>query len=239
MILLALETSTKLASLAIVDTGSSDASTPRTLVALDHETDHRVNDLLVVIDRACRDAGIAPTDLGAVAVGAGPGSFTGLRIGMATAKGIAFAVGCPLWAVSSLAALAHAGAGAIRVAALDARKGEVYAGVYRADGGLVGVEAAVHPSELVRWVTTTIEAAPELGAATDVRYVGDAARTFPDHLGALGFQDATPSGLAVARCALAGARVDIVVDGKPAYLRLAEAEVMYPDGVPGALPRRT
>ena len=86
--------------------------------------------------RACAPARpSAPRDLDAVAIGAGPGSFTGLRIGMATAKGIAFAAECPLWAVSSLAALAHAAGrdpDAIVVAVLDARRGEVYAGAYRA-----------------------------------------------------------------------------------------------------------
>nr|MBA3819418.1 hypothetical protein [Deltaproteobacteria bacterium] len=49
---------------------------------------------------------------------------------------------------------------------------------------------------------------------------------------------ATPSGVAVAELALAGARVDVVTDGAPTYIRPSEAEVMYPDGVPGALPRR-
>jgi hypothetical protein len=49
----------------------------------------------------------------------------------------------------------------------------------------------------------------------------------------------TPSGAAVARLALAGARVDITPGGAPTYIRPSEAEVKYPDGVPGALPRRT
>jgi hypothetical protein len=48
----------------------------------------------------------------------------------------------------------------------------------------------------------------------------------------------TPSGRAVARLALAGARVDITLGGAPTYIRPSEAEVKYPDGVPGALRRR-
>ncbi|MBA3542661.1 MAG: hypothetical protein H0T79_23800, partial [Deltaproteobacteria bacterium] len=48
---------------------------------------------------------------------------------------------------------------------------------------------------------------------------------------------ATPTGPAIARVALAGERVDVLVGGAPTYIRLAEAEVMYPDGIPGALPR--
>src|SRR5204863_744928 len=85
------------------------------------------------------------TELDAIAVGAGPGSFTGLRIGMATAKGIAFAAKRPLWAVSSLAALAwdamiHLANDQLFVhvdgmifAALDAWRGETLAGVVRHD----------------------------------------------------------------------------------------------------------
>ena len=96
-----------------------------------------------------------PRDISAVAIGAGPGSFTGLRIGMATAKGIAFAAACPLWAVSSLAALAHelleAEPQATVLAVLDARKGEAYAGAYRRDADrivAVGVERVLPPDQL-------------------------------------------------------------------------------------------
>jgi hypothetical protein len=53
-----------------------------------------------------------------------------------------------------------------------------------------------------------------------------------------GVWDRTPTGAAVARLALAGSRADVLVDGVPAYLRPAEAEILYPDGVPGALRRR-
>src|SRR3954468_9025976 len=104
MIVLGIDTSTPAASVAIVEHGRVVAETSR---AADATTPHGV-DLLVMIDALCIGAAIGPHDLDAVAIGAGPGSFTGLRTGMATAKGIAFAAKCPLWAVSSLAALAHA-----------------------------------------------------------------------------------------------------------------------------------
>src|SRR5436305_1266853 len=101
MIVLGIDTSTLVASVAIVGDGVALAETASA------KTGHGA-DLLVMIDAVCVGAAIGAHDLDAVAIGAGPGSFTGLRIGMATAKGIAFAAKCPLWAVSSLGALAHA-----------------------------------------------------------------------------------------------------------------------------------
>src|SRR3954471_12829696 len=100
MRLLGIDTATTTAGIAIVDEDG------RVLAEGRHATAGRGADLLVAIDRVCRDAAVAPAQLDAIAIGAGPGSFTGLRIGMATAKGIAFAARWPLLAGSSLAALA-------------------------------------------------------------------------------------------------------------------------------------
>jgi tRNA threonylcarbamoyladenosine biosynthesis protein TsaB len=203
-----------------------DSATPSASIAVvidGHVADERVSDahghradLLVIIDAACKAAGVTPLELDAVAIGAGPGSFTGLRIGMATAKGIAFAAGKPLWAVSSLAALASM-VDADRVCAvLDARRGEIYAGVYRRGGVLDGIERVMPPSELAAF-------------ARDATTIGDIDGL--DHR-------ATPSGSSVAKLALAGARVDVLALGVPTYIRASEAEIRYPDGVPGALRKR-
>ncbi len=90
-----------------------------------------------------RAAGSGIRDLGAIAVGIGPGSFTGLRIGLSYAKGIAMAARCVLVGVPSFDAMAFAalernniGAGRLVCVILDARKGEVYTALYRvvADG---------------------------------------------------------------------------------------------------------
>ena len=221
MIVLGIDSSTKLASVAVVRDGE-------TLADIRGDNAARGTDLLVLIDRVCARAAIAPAQLDAVAIGAGPGSFTGLRIGMATAKGIAFAVGCPLWAVSSLAALAYDELDAENtvVAVLDARKSEVYVGTYRRD--------------LDRVVTIGEERviAPELVAAfapPGSRIVGDFIEILADHHVTFPRQ---PSGAAVAKLGLEGARVDVSASGAPTYIRPSEAEVKYPDGVPGALKRR-
>jgi tRNA threonylcarbamoyladenosine biosynthesis protein TsaB len=265
--LLGLDTATSTAGIAIVDGD-------RVLGEARHDTSGRGADLLVKIDELCRAAGVAPRELDAIAIGAGPGSFTGLRIGMATAKGIAFAANRPLWAVSSLAALAadafeelardpRDGRGAITgdaaghatdqatdhladhliCAVLDARRGEVFAGWFRGATAL-GPERVMPPAELAAWLTAIAPGAALPGQpAPIVRFAGDAIDVYREVLGPLAAEHGwlaarTPSGRAVARLALAGARADITVGGAPSYIRPSEAEVKYPDGVPGALRRR-
>lgn len=225
MIILGIDTSTLVASAAIVDGDRVIAG-----VRQRDERRGRTTDLLVLIDELCRRAAIGPGDLDAVAIGAGPGSFTSLRIGMATAKGIAFASTCPLWAVSSLAALAHEQLDqtpqATVTAVLDARRAEVYAGTYRRDGKrtvVVGDERVMPPADLVAFVPS---------GARVVADVRDIVPSFP------AAQLATPTGAAVARLALTGMRVDVLISGTPTYIRPSEAEVKYPDGVPGALRTR-
>ena len=221
MIVLGIDTATKIASAAIVEDG-------RVLAETSGDGRGHGSDLLVLIDAVCVGAAIGAHDLDAVAIGAGPGSFTGLRIGMATAKGIAFAAKCPLWAVSSLAALAHhellAEPLATVMAVLDARRDEVYAGAYRRDSDrtvAIGVERVLPPAALE--IPAGARIAGDFIEARDGHSV-----TFP----------ITPRGAAVALLALEGARADVLVTGAPTYIRPSEAEVKYPDGVPGAVRKR-
>lgn len=96
--------------------------------------------ILSLVDGAVGAAGLGAVD--AIAVSAGPGSFTGLRVGVSVAKALAFAVGRPLVAVGTLEAIAvrtarRCDAGRLIVPVLDARQGEVYYQVFLREGGCV------------------------------------------------------------------------------------------------------
>jgi tRNA threonylcarbamoyladenosine biosynthesis protein TsaB len=241
MIVLAIDTSTLTASCAVVRV---DGLGLTVLAAEDGPTSAHSERILPLVARVTAAAGVAPSALDAFAVGAGPGSFTGLRIGMATAKGLAFAAGRPLWVVSSLAALAldladlsgAEGDAALYVPVLDARRGEIYAGFYaRGGNALIAVapERVIPPAELPALIAATGLADAVIG--------GDALAVYPDALAALppsvrrvADSRDIPSAISVARLGLAGERVDMLAHGAPAYIRPSEAEVKYPDGVPGA-----
>jgi tRNA threonylcarbamoyl adenosine modification protein YeaZ len=111
-----------------------------------------------LIDSLLDKKQLTPTNLSAIAVSIGPGSFTGLRVGLAIAKGIAYSGGLPLIGISTLLAIAATVKNfqGIVCALLDARKNDVYIGLFRRDGEvlsrltddtLVSIDAAI---ELVR-----------------------------------------------------------------------------------------
>jgi tRNA threonylcarbamoyladenosine biosynthesis protein TsaB len=84
----------------------------------------RAAEVLADADQLLRAAGVVPRDLDLLAVGVGPGSFTGVRIGLAAARGVALALDLPVAGVSTLDALAAGAPGAVPV--IDARRGEIF-----------------------------------------------------------------------------------------------------------------
>lgn len=93
--------------------------------------------LLPMIDEICRMTEQEPKTMDAIAVASGPGSFTGLRIGAATAKGLALALALPVVAVPTLDAMAYQCFDAVSVICpiMDARRGQVYNGLYEWENG--------------------------------------------------------------------------------------------------------
>jgi tRNA threonylcarbamoyladenosine biosynthesis protein TsaB len=105
-------------------------------------------ELMPAVADAMDRAGVGWSDLDAIAVGVGPGAFTGLRIGIATARGLATAAGLPLRRVSSLAALALGVDASLKLPLIDARRGEVFAALFEGDRELWPPFAA-SPEELL------------------------------------------------------------------------------------------
>jgi tRNA threonylcarbamoyladenosine biosynthesis protein TsaB len=130
MRLLALETATLAGGAALLDDGHLVGEI-RLNIALTHS-----ERLMAVVDRLLQDCGWEVRSLDALAVSVGPGSFTGLRVGAATAKGLALALEIPVAPVPTLDALAATlpFADSPVCALLDARRGEVYCSLYRWTG---------------------------------------------------------------------------------------------------------
>ena len=154
MILLAIDTSTATPALALArDDGPATA-------AVGDPSQRHGRGLLAAIGELLRDAGIAVRDLDALAVGLGPGSYTGLRVGVTAAKVLAYAAGRPLVGLDSLEAIArNAPDDALRIAVVaDAQRGDLYAADFA---------RSVPGSPIVRRGPTRIVSAPTWAAALD------------------------------------------------------------------------
>lgn len=195
--ILLIETSTELCSVALECDGklvcSRESDTPRSHAAM----------TAVYCDEVLREAGLKARDLDAVCISDGPGSYTGLRVGLSTAKGLCFGAGIKLLSVSSLdvlaaMALTHLASekdkSAVKyiVPMIDARRMEVYTATYNTDGKRTSeIEARI------------IEPGSFADIAPETLFIGDGALKCQEAINAGSFVGCCP--VASAMCALAEA----------------------------------
>jgi tRNA threonylcarbamoyladenosine biosynthesis protein TsaB len=199
-VLLALDTSTAYISVAVYD-----AATDRVLASRDQVGPMKHGELLAPSITACLlDAGLERHDLTSVAVGVGPGPYTGLRVGVATARTIGLALAIPVYGVCSLDVLAHAsGLTGSFVATSDARRKElfwaVYDGVGRVEGPYVDRPTSV---------------------PADGRVVGAGPVLYPE---AFGYAEGPTYPVAADLARVVAGRLFELVEPEPIYLRRPDA----------------
>jgi tRNA threonylcarbamoyladenosine biosynthesis protein TsaB len=164
---LGIETSSARGSVALVD-GSA------TVCSLEHERANAHGEsILPLIEKALAQAGWNRSQLDRVAVGAGPGSFTGLRVGIAIAQGLSEGLDVPLVGVPSLFAMALAVPAELpgcRCVLVDARKGELFAAAYDPDG---------RERMEVRLVASVSELTPLLHEPGEPLFIGNGTAALP------------------------------------------------------------
>jgi tRNA threonylcarbamoyladenosine biosynthesis protein TsaB len=151
--LLGLDTSTAAAAACVLRADGEAFEDPPDPAALGRPPAH-ASELMPAVARVMDRAGLDWPELDAVAVGVGPGSFTGLRIGVATARALARASGLQLRPVSSLAALAEGidtGSDFVVLPLIDAKRGELFAAAYER-GRELWAPFAARPEEVARRV---------------------------------------------------------------------------------------
>lgn len=230
VLLLALDTSTAQVSVAFGDDGMVLGS-----VELVGGRRH-AEQLAPAIDYLRRECGVELDRLAAIAVGTGPGLFTGLRVGVTTAKVMAQALRIPVVGVPSLDLVAYPLRYSERtvVAVLDARRREVFAARYQpVPGGVQRVSdyAVYAPAELVAELAAEGAESPH-----GLLLAGDGVARFPDEFAALdhaevaGPEFAAPSVSALVALATAHAQREEFVqpaDVHPLYLRQSDAEILW------------
>lgn len=224
MKILALETSAKSVSVAVTEDGVPLASSYQN-TGLTHS-----RTLMPLLDAMLTSSGLELQDMDALAVAAGPGSFTGLRIGVSAAKGLAWAKELPCCGVSTLAAMARTAADfqGFIIGAMDARRQQIYHALFRGENGRVlrvTQDCAISLEELA----SLLRDMPE-----EKLVVGDGAALCADYLSTAGIScrmadehHRMQSAVGVALCAEEmAARGETVTAQQlePMYLRLSQAE---------------
>jgi len=224
MKVLALETSAKAVSAAVVENGVVLASAYQN-IGLTHSVT-----MMPLVDSMLHNAGLTVRDMEAVAVANGPGSFTGLRIGVSAAKGLAWTLDLPCCAVSTLEAMAQNASDfdGLVICAMDARRAQVYNALFEAKNGTLTrltEDRAIGLAELLSEIKNDERAKI---------IVGDGAKLCYTYLSENGMncrmasaqavtQNAAGVGIAACRMIERGETVSCR-DLVPKYLRLSQAE---------------
>lgn len=227
--ILAIDTATPCSTVAITRGGLADGEVAAT-VSLSSSVTHSRR-LLSAIDWLLTEAGVEKDQVTGYAAGLGPGSFTGLRIGMATAKGLAGATGAPLFGVSTLDMLASCCTDPDRLicSVLDARKKELYAAFYKCDPAtgyprrISEIEALAPQSLTARITEPVLMIGDGLKAYGEMlkEQIGDKMSTAPAHLWS---PSAATLGLLAGDMALRNETLDISA-ATPFYVRASDAEL--------------
>lgn len=224
MRILALETSAKSVSVAVTENGTLLAQAYQ-----DRGLTHSVT-LMPLLDGMLKTAGLTLDDMDIIAVAQGPGSFTGIRIGVSAAKGLAWAKALPCCGVSTLEAMAYGVTDfeGVVVGAMDARRQQVYNALFRTENGRV-TRLCADRAVAMELVAEELAAIPE-----PKLIVGDGAALLYDflHKAGIGCRLASPLHRQQSAAGVALAAEHLAAQGltcsaqelQPVYLRLSQAE---------------
>lgn len=216
-LILAIETATRAGSVAIAR-GELVLSSKSGDAAVSHSSN-----LIELVEAALSEAGATLSEIDLFAATAGPGSFTGLRIGLATIKGFAAVTKRKIASVSTLAAIAHAAGDSERtVSVLPAGRGEVFAQMFSVRNG------QTDPLDLAAHLTPN-QVVEKYGSAPNVEWAGDAAQLFrASALDRVNGETTTLLAISVAALALKSHREGNLVTPdnlRADYVRASDAEI--------------
>ena len=224
MKILAIETSAKSVSAAVVEGGVPLASAYQNMGLTHSRT------LMPLVDAMLRESEQSLADMDLLAVAAGPGSFTGLRIGVSALKGLAWALEKPCCGVSTLAAMARnlAHMEGLIICAMDARRNQVYNALFLAQDGVLTRQCpdrAIGLAELAEEIKNRPEPKFVVGDGAGLCYNYLLEQDVPCRMAPpqLVMQNAVGVALAAEEMAAAG-QVTTARDLVPVYLRLSQAE---------------
>lgn len=220
---LAIDTSNQTLAVAVVD-GQEVLGQSQTMAIKNHSTA-----LMPAIDGLMQAVGMAPKELEQIVVAKGPGSYTGLRIGVTTAKTLAQTLNIPLIGVSSLKAVAAncVGVSQVIVPLFDARRQNVYAGAYQWHNGTLETrikDQHISLSELLAQLKAVDGQEVLFVGADTVKFKDMIEAELPTaHINQVSFWN-YPNGVVLAAIAKEEAPVASIHDFVPDYLKLVEAE---------------